>query len=407
VSLVAVKNLKEGWILSEDVRDINGRLMLSKGQQVNSNHLRIFKIWGVSEVSIKEKLKSALYDKGDKDIEKLRRSEHTVKMVMQNIDISHPGINEIFQTAVEHRYHKDLIIDFKTNRPLPENFKLDLSSGLRTQIEFSDVKLPEAPNIILDFNKVLEDPLSSVNDIADVVNRSPSLAALLLKLANSAFYGFPSKIDSISRAVTLIGTKEISSLIMGISIMRLFHEIPKELVDMSSFLRHSLSCGILSRILAAQKKLQHTERLFVAGLLHDIGRLVWYKYFSEQAKLLLIMAKKTGLCLYEIEKECLGISHEQIAGYLLRKWKFPASLENSIVYHHCPSISPDQTEAGIVHLADITINALGLGHSGERIIPRFESKVWDEIQITPSAFKTAIDQTIQQLGIMEALFSEL
>lgn len=407
MSLVSVKNLKEGWTLGEDVRDENGRLMLSKGNAIESNHIRIFKIWGISEVSIKEHYQPSPPDQGDEGDPKRISVEQTTKRVMQNIDIRHPGIEVIFQTALEYRYQNNLIFEYDPPQELPPNFKLDLSNGLGTQIEFGDIKLPDAPEIILDFNKVLENPLSSIHDIAEVLQRSPSLTALLLKLANSAFYGFPSKVDTISRAVALIGTREINALILGINVMRQFHDISKELVDMSAFLKHSLSCGILSRILAAQAKARHTERLFVAGLLHDLGRLIWYKYFPEQAKLLLKMANMTGRSLYEIENRCLGISHEEIAKHLIRKWNFPVSLINSIVYHHRPSDSPDPLGASIVHLADITVNAIGLGHSGERIIPRFEPKAWEVVQIVPSGLKRAIDQTLQQLGIMETFFSEL
>lgn len=407
MSIVAVKNLKEGWVLHEDVRDVNGRLMLAKGHKIDANHIRVFKIWGVSEVSVREDDVLAPDIDADKDIEKLRGIEQTTEIIMQNIDISHPVVSEIYRTAVEHRYQNDLIIDFKNRRKIPEKFKMDLSGGFRAQIEFGDIKLPDAPEIILDFKKVIEDPFSSSNDIAEVVKRSPSLTALLLKLVNSAFYGFPSKIDTISQAVSLIGTREINALILGVTVMRQFHDISNKLVDVSVFLKHSLACGILARILAAQAKIQHTERLFVAGLLHDIGRLVWYKYFPEQAKLVLEMAKMTVHSLYEVENECMGISHEEIAGLLLEKWEFPVTLKQSIIYHHTPSTSPDPIGAGIVHMADIAVNALGLGHSGERIIPRFEPKVWELIQVEPSAFTTAINQTIQQLGLMETLFSEL
>jgi putative nucleotidyltransferase with HDIG domain len=407
VNLVAVKNLREGCVLSEDVRDINGRLMLSKGQQINSNHIRIFKMWGISEVRVNEDCRSAVNHDFSGDREKLLLATNTVTTVLQNLDTTHPAIAEIYRAAIAYRYRKNLFILSEDRRPLPDNFKLDLSKGLKTQIAFSDLKLPEAPDIIIEYNKIIQDPMCSIDDIADVVNRSPSLAAMLLKMANSAFYGFASKIDTVSRAITLIGTRETSSLVMGICTMKLFHDIPKELADVSSFLRHSLSCGILSRILASRKNVPHTERFFVAGLLHDIGRTVWYKYFSEQAKLLLRMAEKTGICLYRIEQTCLGINHGEISEYLLKKWNFPDTLINSIVYHHSPLDSPDPEAAGIVHLADIAINALGVGHSGEQIIPAFEPEVWEHMRLTPSVLKTSIDLTVHQLEVMEVLFSEL
>ncbi len=410
MSVVALDKLQEGVVLNTDVRDNNGRLILSKGKRIDAAHIRLFRIWGVAEVDIEGERDTAAPGAGDKDagpVNQRIKSEHTVEMILQNLDARHPAIETIFRAAVEYRSQNDLLIAFGPRQPLSENFKLNLASGIETQVQFAEVQLPESPEIVTAYNKVLADPLSSANDIAAVVHRSPSLAALLLKIANSPLYGFMSRIDTISRAVTLLGTREIGELVTGISIMRFFRDIPAELIDMGTFLKHSLACGILSRILAARKNLQNTERLFVAGLLHDIGRLIWYRYFSEQAKLSLYMAKSTGLPLYEIEDECLGINHGQMAGYLLTKWQLPPALANIIIYHHRPSRSPNSVEAGIVHMADIAINALGLGHSGEHIIARFEHQVWDRLNIAPNALATAMDQTIEQLDIMQSLFLEL
>lgn len=414
MGLVALDNLKEGCILSQDVRDINGRLMLSKGQSVNSNHIRIFKIWGVPAIEVLPHAQGS--EAGDAvepsvrpepDSVRLSKAETTARTILRNTDLRNPAIIAIFQAALTYRYKVDALVEFSPHRQLPENFKLNLAQGLKTQIQFTDLQLPEAPGIIMDFTQVIEDPIASADDIAEVINRSPSLAVLLLKLANSPILGLSSKIDTVSRAIAMIGVKEVGSLVLSISIMRLFFDIPKELVDMRGFLRHSLACGLLSRILAAHKKLLGTEQMFMAGLLHDVGRLVLYRYFPEQAKLLLHMARKIGWSLHEMENECLGIDHQQLAGLLIQKWKLPVALENKIVYHHHPSQSPDRLEAGIVHLADIAINALGLGHSGEQIIPRFEPAAWDNMDITPGTLKIAIAQTIEQMEIMEALFTEL
>jgi putative nucleotidyltransferase with HDIG domain len=408
LSVVALDNLSEGVVLNADVRDSNGRLILSRGKRIDAAHIRLFRIWGVPEVNIEGTHDNTTApDTGEENINKRVKAEHTVEMVCQCIDVRHPAIAAIVQAAVEYRYRNDLLIAFGAKQPLSEKFKLNLSSGIETQVQFAEVQLPESPEIVAAYHNVIANPMSSANDIADVVNRSPSLTALLLKIANSPLFGFMSRVDTISRAVTLLGTREIGELVTGISIMRVFRDIPAELIDMPTFLRHSLACGILSRILAARKNLKNTERLFVAGLLHDIGRLIWYRYFPEQAKLSLYMAKRTGLPLYEIEEECLGINHGQMAGYLLTKWELPPTLANTIVYHHRPSRSPNTVEAGIVHMADIAINALGLGHSGEHIIARFEHRMWDRLDIAPQALVTAIGQTIEQLDIMQSLFVEL
>lgn len=405
--LVALDQLRDGVVLGEDVRDTNGRLLLTKGQQIDANQIRLLKIWGVPEVPIQEQDQNVTKEKGDKDEIDRLKIERSVQTIFQHIDTTHPAIQPIFKAAIEHRCQKGLFLDFGPRQRLPEDFKLDLYNGMKTQIQFSEVHLPESPELIVEFNKIVDDPTSSANDIAAVVSRSPSMAALLLKIANSAAYGFVSKIDTLSRAVALLGTREVGVLAMVISSVQFFRDLPKDLIDMATFLRHSVACGLLSRILGAQAKVPHTERLFLAGLLHDIGRLVWYRYFPEQAKLVLNMAKTTGLSVFELETECMGINHTQIAGYLLKKWKFPETLANCIIYHHSPSRSTEPAEPSIVHLADIAVNALGLGHSGGHIIPHFDPRGWYQLGIAPGALKTAIDQTVQQVDIMTELFTGL
>jgi putative nucleotidyltransferase with HDIG domain len=402
LGLVAVDKLNSDEILSRDVRDINGRLLLAKGKTINAEHIRLLKIWGVPEVIILDTKKEA-EPSYEKPSEKRQSIELGLRKMLQNIDADHPAIAAVINAAIDHRDRNDLLLEYKPPRPLSPDFRLDLYSAIQTQIQFSKIELPESDIIVSQYNQVVSDPHASASDIADVVAKSPSLAAFVLKIVNSAAFGLASKIDTISRAVALLGTRELGMLVMGIGIMRLFHSMPKNLIDMHTFVRHSLACGLLSRILAAQANMRETEQMFVSGLLHDIGRLVWYRYFPEQAKLCLEIAGKTGLPLYDIENECLGVSHEQIAAQLLQKWNVPDNLADCIVYHHRPSRCTNPNGPAIVHMADLAVNALGLGHSGEHIIPRFESGAWDQLKVSPNALTVAIGQTVQQVEIMGTL----
>jgi len=260
------------------------------------------------------------------------------------------------------------------------------------------------PSTAFELNEIVEDPTASVHSIAEVVNRSPSLATLLLRIVNSSFYGFPSKINDISRAVTIIGTREITGLALGLSIVKAFKDIPEEILDMSSFLRHSIACGIISRILAANKNIPQTEQMFVSGLLHDIGRLIIYQYFPDQAKTLLSLSATSDKLLYHQENSILGGNHTLIGKYLLKTWKLPLELENNIFFHHNPSAAHDPIQAAIVHLADIMVNALWMGSSGERFVPNFDDKAWDSLDISPSIFETIIQHAVHQLVPLESFF---
>lgn len=207
------------------------------------------------------------------------------------------------------------------------------------------------PEIISELNAVISDPLGTSNDIAQVVNKSPALVALLLNLVNSAFYGFPGRIDRISRAVTLIGSKEISNLALGLCVMKAFDDISPDVIELSAFMKHSVCCGLLARIMGARVNLKQTEQLFVAGLLHDIGKLIVYKYFSRGAVEGFAVAANSKDSVYVAEKKVLGLHHTQIGKILLKKWQLPSVLKDIIVHHHSPAQASHQGKAAIIQMA--------------------------------------------------------
>jgi putative nucleotidyltransferase with HDIG domain len=281
---------------------------------------------------------------------------------------------------------------------------LDFTNIIGGHLKGVEKKLPESPTIISELNQVIADPLATSDDVANVVNTSPSLAATLLKMVNSVYYGFPSKIDRISRAVTIVGTREISSLALGICVMDEFKNIPKHIIDMQKFIRHSLACGIISRILAARNNFNQTEQLFVSGLLHDIGKLIVYSYFPKQANRCFCMAEYFKTSVFETEKKMVGMNHPQLAKYLLQKWQLPTDLSDNIINHHSPSQASNPKTAGIVHMADIISQGLGIGYSGERSIPHFDYTIMDKIVDSSHSIEMIVRQAVHQLGSIEAIF---
>jgi HD-like signal output (HDOD) protein len=227
---------------------------------------------------------------------------------------------------------------------------------------------------------------------------------LLLRIVNSAFYGFPSRIDSVARAVAIIGSKEVTALAVGISTIEVFKDIPKSVFDMRAFTQHSLACGVLSRILAASGNIRNTEQMFVSGLLHDIGRLVIFKYCPQAAVLMLSAQSAGARSLSDSEKKTLGFRHTDIAADLFEKWKFPVTLIQNVVFHHRPSAAQDPIKAGIVHLADMIAHSLGEGKSGEWRLPGLDTGVWDKLRLTPKALSTIIPQAIHHLDYLSTIF---
>jgi HD-like signal output (HDOD) protein len=404
MGIIHIDKLKPGMVLDEEVRDINGRLLLKKEKEIQSSHIRIFKIWGITEVNIRGNNGSKNASIGPEDPELVEKMEETTKDLFRHVDLEHPAVKEIFRISVLFRCkHNFAEKDKNITLAVPDNGQKTFEQDFLKKLNKEKISLPEIPSIVFELNEVIANPLSSSEDIAQVVHRSPSLTALLLKIVNSPFYGFPSKIDKISLAVTLIGTREISGLALGISLISLFNNIPKEILSMHSFLRHSLACGIISRILAAHRSLPQTEQLFVSGLLHDLGRLILYSYFPEESRNLLSRARSSDTLLYLQENKDLGCNHTHLIKHLLQLWKLPMVLENNVFFHHSPLDAQQPVPATLVHLADIITNGLGIGTSGERFVPPLDHDAWENIGLSPTCFDVVTKQATHQFFALESM----
>jgi putative nucleotidyltransferase with HDIG domain len=402
---IPIDSVKEGVVLSDDVHDINGRLLLSKGQQIKSGHIRILKIWGVPEIKVIGD-EAASSDAVEFDSEQMEHVEASIRKLFLNIDIDRPAGKTAFQSIVAYRCEHNPALPCEDVVPAIESAADVSFRDIQQKIKNGRIKLPEMPAIVIELNKVLDDPHASANDVARIVSSSTSLASLVLKICNSAAFGLPVKVDSIVRAVSLLGGREISSLAISISVMRAFRDIPSKLIDMPSFFIHSLSCATLTRIIAALANIGNPEKLFVAGLLHDVGKLILFKYFPEQSASMLRQLHSEGnrRSLLEIERAETGTTHGRIAKLLLNKWNFPDRLQNNIVHHHQPSRAEAPAEAAIVQLADIITHGMGSGNSGERILPGFDQEAWEQVGIAHNTIKMAIRQASHQLNTIRTIF---
>lgn len=402
--LVPTDKVESGQILAEEVRDINGRLLLSKGNKIEANHIRIFKIWGIAEVKL---LAADHYEsEADPEIkpEIIEKKQESLKSLFCHVDLAHPAVKEIYKIATLFRCKHNITEEFgnsPTNRQVMPQRNSD--RDFLDELQKKKIILPEIPSIAFELNEVIENPMSSAEHIARVVSKSPSLTAVLLKIVNSSFYGFPSKISTVSRAVSLIGTREVSGLSLGISILSIFKNIPKETIDMHSFLRHSLACGILSRVIAAHKNMPQTEQMFVSGLLHDLGRLMLYMYFPDESHDILAFSRYRNRLLYKEEGDYLGCDHTQIGRRLMKQWNLPPILENNIFYHHNPSGAEQPVPATVVHLADIIVNSLGIGSSGEKFVPPLDYDAWQDLELSPNSFESVIGQAMHQFQALESI----
>lgn len=219
-------------------------------------------------------------------------------------------------------------------------------------------KLASLPEVCVRVNEMVDDPRCSAADIGKVISRDTALTAQLLRISNSAFFNFPSKVDTIARAITVIGERELRYLVLAMSAVRGFSQIPIELTNMASFWRHSVYCGAVARLLAQKCHVLHGERLFVAGLLHDVGLLVLMNRLPEQERMALEVARAGVISLADAEAQMYGgINHADVGAALLSNWALPEILCETVACHHNVAAAEEaRLDAAIIHLANVVAN---------------------------------------------------
>jgi HD-like signal output (HDOD) protein len=233
--------------------------------------------------------------------------------------------------------------------------------------------------------EVLEDPRSGAHEVAAIIGQDTSLTARLLRLANSAYFAFGRPVDSVHQAVSLIGATHVRDLALATSVTSFFRSVPPDLIHLEDFWRHSLAVGIGARTLAGIRRESNLERFFVAGMLHDVGRLVLYICAPDAARAILEHAKDRECLLYEAEMELTGFDHGTVGGALMEQWNMPDSLVECVALHHRPAEAASfPVETATIHLADLIANALRLGRSGERMVPPRWIGVWETLSLDPS-----------------------
>lgn len=254
---------------------------------------------------------------------------------------------------------------------------------------------------------VINHPRSSIADIAGVIIEDQGLTARLLKLANSPMFGYFSRIDSVSKAVMIIGMQQLRDMALAVSVMELFSGIPKDLISMRSFWQHSIGCGIIARALAVHLREANVERYFATGILHDIGRLVLCTTLPDMVLEMLLVSRENESLLYQTETSMLGFTHAAVGGAILERWKIPAAIVEPVSCHHDPgSAGHYPLEAAVIHLADIVCNGLQFGCSGERYVPPLNPAAWDRLNIPSAALSAIVRQVRQQITETFAIFEK-
>lgn len=207
--------------------------------------------------------------------------------------------------------------------------------------------IPAMPNIIVKALTIIKDDNSGIKELSDIVAYDQALATKILKLVNSAYYGFPSQITSITKGLALIGMTQGKNLIIATAMKPMLTT-----KDGKDLWRHAIRCAIACELIANENNIMDASEAFSMGFLHDIGKVVLTVFDAERCGQIKAMVEKNNADELQLEEKFFGTTHVEIGVSLAKKWQLPVVLTNSIKYHHSPLISPMPQVAGLVYIAD-------------------------------------------------------
>ncbi|HME39045.1 MAG TPA: HDOD domain-containing protein [Steroidobacteraceae bacterium] len=271
--------------------------------------------------------------------------------------------------------------------------KLDFSAeGLVANIK----DLVTLPEVALRIASMVDDPTSSAADIGREISHDAALTARLLRIANSPAFGQHGKIATISRAITVLGVRQVRDLTVGLTAIRTFDGIGNELVTMASFWRHSVLCAVAAGQIAGRRERGRDDTPFVAGLLHDIGQLVLFSRAPDLARqsLLTWVDSADDRGLYLCERDIIGFDHAAVGLALAKNWSLPSSLQECIEFHHEPERARlHPLEVATVHIANSVAVLAEIGSTDPGDAPAISAAALRAVKLDAAAVREIVLQT--------------
>ncbi len=260
------------------------------------------------------------------------------------------------------------------------------------------------PEIYFRVREVVDDPDSTMDDLANALKLDPAISARLLGIVNSPLYGFPKQIDTITHAVNLLGTQAVSDLVTSTTIGRTFAGMPVQLMDVSKFWRKSVFCALLAGKIAKSCGIEDAERFFIEGLLRDIGHFVLYQTVPQRAQSALIEADYLDSSLAEVEQSNIGCDFTEVGAELIRSWGMPVQIEQAVRYQLSPNEAGEFTiHASMVHLAGVVVDHEELEPNRRREVLPFDPFAVSTTQFLTASLPVLLTETHAHLQDMLAL----
>jgi HD-like signal output (HDOD) protein len=268
--------------------------------------------------------------------------------------------------------------------------------------------LPTLPEVANKLMRVINDPITTAVDVANLIARDPSLTSKVLRLANSAFYGIPRTVTTVHNAVVILGLKVINTMVFSITVVKMFPDDGREDgFSRRRFWAHSLACAVLARLLSTRMRritLFDPEGCCGAGLGHDIGRVVLDQYFHEDFVTAFKLAQTEKIPLVEAEDKVLGFNHADAGDWLTARWELPQEIRLPIVHHHMPREAPLAKEVtALVHLADHLCYQIDFGAPGISAAPKLDAALATQLGFSDEDFESIRAEAIEDISKLKVV----
>lgn len=246
--------------------------------------------------------------------------------------------------------------------------------------------LPTLPGVLHEVSVLVDDPGSSTDQISKAISKDQVLSAKVLKMVNSPIYGFPGRIGSIQHALVLLGYNVIKGIIISTSVFDVMNE------NMKGLWEHSLGCALASSAVARAIECKDPEEYAVAGLLHDIGKVVAAVQLPDSRKAIDALVREKDLPYRQAENEVMGFAHDRINLWLCNHWNLPANLKEGLSYHHRPmSATLYPKVAQVVHVGNFLARLFGVGNGGDDQVSPLDEGVLETLGIGPELLYKIMD----------------
>ncbi len=270
--------------------------------------------------------------------------------------------------------------------------------------------LPTLPTIITKIIALTESRNANAANLGEILSRDPSISSTILKLVNSAFYGNLRHISSITHATVILGFQMVKTIAMGVSIYQTAKGHENHGFDRKQFWVHSIGVATMAKVLSGYLKIPEglgKDAIFLSGLLHDVGKVIFDNYFTEEYLKVANMIREEELWIGDAESRVLGITHCDAGFYLGRKWQFPLPVVETIRFHHDLEKCSEKNIVlcALVHAADHGCRKIGLGSGGDSTVPPLNPLV-ERYGINPSILDRAIEEVEKERTSLESFVDD-